>query len=624
MAGGAQGIKAGRAYVELGTHNKVQAGLRSAQRRLKAFGSAVGAVGAKMMKMGALALAPLLASAKAFASMGDKIGKMAKRTGLTVEALSALEFAASQSGTSIESLEKGLKRMQQTIFDAGRGLSTAVDGLAALGLTYSNLAALAPEEQFKLIADRLDKVSHATDKAAIAAMVFGRAGTAMLPLIAGGAAGIDELIQKAEKYGLVISTDAARAAEEFTDAIDIAGRVVKMTAFEVGASLVPELMNATKWVIETTGKVKKWIQANRETIVSILKWSAALVAAGVVAVAAGIAIQGLALAIGALKVALVIASGAVQGLIVALTFLAAHPVIAIFAAIAAVVYLIADAFTSAADEAKAAEEAWQSMLDMEIEAKAFRKKKKKDEAEARDRRKDAADKSRDGGEISRLGKDLADYRRMQKEMRSSETDRIENVHERAVRRIKDRYAEERRKAKGQELTLMGIDLAESAALQTLHARRERQIAKTKADEKKRSDEAAMQKAKARGVQRMADEKQLQSEIARLEIQRTLEGHDQKMALIDLEERAAFAAAIAAGADTSGIRKKFSLIRQIADAGRKVAKKAEIGATGTFSARALWGMGGGKAADRTAKATEETAKKVGKILSIQQAGGLVFG
>ena len=54
-----------------------------------------------------------------------------------------------------------------------------------------------------------------------------------------------------------------------------------------------------------------------------------------------------------------------------------------------------------------------------------------------------------------------------------------------------------------------------------------------------------------------------------------------------------------------------------------AAQAAVSVTGTFSARALWGMGGGKAADRTAKATEETAKNTKKIIRNQRDGGAKF-
>ena len=98
MGASQQGIKAGRAYVELGVSSKLQAGLKRAQRRLRAFGAGVQRLGRQFTLMGAAMLASLAGAAKHFASYGDQLAKMSKRTGVSVEALSALRFAAARTG----------------------------------------------------------------------------------------------------------------------------------------------------------------------------------------------------------------------------------------------------------------------------------------------------------------------------------------------------------------------------------------------------------------------------------------------------------------------------------------------------------------------------------------------
>ena len=51
----AQGIRAGKAYVELAVSNsKLVRGLRSAERKLKAFGGSVRQIGAKLAGLGGI------------------------------------------------------------------------------------------------------------------------------------------------------------------------------------------------------------------------------------------------------------------------------------------------------------------------------------------------------------------------------------------------------------------------------------------------------------------------------------------------------------------------------------------------------------------------------------------
>jgi hypothetical protein len=115
-----QGIRAGRAFVELfADDSKLVRGLRRAEKKLKAFGDSIRNFGLKLAGLGTAMLTPMLGAAKAFSSMGDQVAKMAKRTGLSVEALSELRFVASQTGTEFESLEMGFRPMQRRVGRAG-------------------------------------------------------------------------------------------------------------------------------------------------------------------------------------------------------------------------------------------------------------------------------------------------------------------------------------------------------------------------------------------------------------------------------------------------------------------------------------------------------------------------
>jgi len=294
-------IRAGRAFVEVFAEVKpLIRGLKRASAKLKAFGQSVSNIGLKMAGLGTAVLAPMTAATKAFSSWGDQVAKMAKRTGLSVETLSELKFVASQTGTEFESLEMAFRRMQRSIYDAGRGLSTATDALADLGLKFEDLDGLAPEAQFKLLADRISQLTDPTKKAAIAMTLFGRTGTNLLPMFARGAAGIEALQKEARRLGLTMSSEDAKAAEDFTDALDALWKVVKMGVFHVGAALAPTLKQLAETAAEAAVKINAWIQANREVIVMAAKVAAGAIAAGAGLMAFGKAVSVAGLAVGIL------------------------------------------------------------------------------------------------------------------------------------------------------------------------------------------------------------------------------------------------------------------------------------------------------------------------------------
>ncbi|MEN6385517.1 MAG: hypothetical protein ABFD79_10000, partial [Phycisphaerales bacterium] len=109
------------------------------------------------------------------------------------------------------------------------GLKTTTDIFAMLGLSANSFKGLKPEEQFRLLADRLSQIQDPSQRAAIAMKVFGKSGTSLLPMLEKGAAGLDELMEEAKQLGLVLSSEDAASAEELNDALNRMWRTIKMS-----------------------------------------------------------------------------------------------------------------------------------------------------------------------------------------------------------------------------------------------------------------------------------------------------------------------------------------------------------------------------------------------------------
>ncbi len=293
-----RGIRAGRAFVELGVSDKLTAGLRRAQKQLEAFGAGLRSIGTRLAGIGVAAAAGLLGTAKVFSEMGDVLDKMSIRTGVSVEALSELGYAAELSGADLEALESGVRIMQRTLGEAAQGTSSAVEALDRLGLSAAQLAGLSPEQQFKVLADRISKVSDPTLRAAIAMEVFGKAGTKLLPLMADGAAGIEAMQEEARRLGLTVSTETARDAAQLNDALGTLWKVVKQGVFTIGGALAPLLKDIAERITRIIVSATAWIKANRETVVWALKVAAAVAVAGVAIIALGYIISGIGATLG--------------------------------------------------------------------------------------------------------------------------------------------------------------------------------------------------------------------------------------------------------------------------------------------------------------------------------------
>jgi len=230
--------------------------------------------------------------------------------------------------------------MQRTIYDAGRGLSTATDALKDLGLTADDLAGLSPEQQFKLLAERISQIEDPTRKAALAMDIFGRSGTQLLPLFASGARGIEMLQAEARRLGLTMSGEDAKAAEEFSDALDRLWQVVNMGVFNIGATLAPTLQMVAEKIMRVAMVVSDWIKQNQQIIVTVLKVAAVVVAVGIALTVLGTIISGLGTMLGVLITVVTTVVAVLKVLAAVIAFLIS-PIGLVIAAVAALgTYLV--------------------------------------------------------------------------------------------------------------------------------------------------------------------------------------------------------------------------------------------------------------------------------------------
>lgn len=268
--------------------------LQNASKRLSAFGKSVTATGKKISSVGAIATAPFAAAAYAFASAGDALHKMSIRTGFAASELSALTFAASQSGSSIGELENGFKALDMQFFNAARGSKEAAQAFEKVGLSYADLQKMSRSDQLRTLADAFAKIDDAAQRAALAQKLFGGAGTKLLPLLTSGAAGLDAMTQKAAELGLVMSDQDADAAAALTDAMDVLKRQFGALANVVGAAISGPLTGLLTSISGIAATVIKLVDNNRGLVAMVAAIAAGVLALGTALVGTGLAASALA------------------------------------------------------------------------------------------------------------------------------------------------------------------------------------------------------------------------------------------------------------------------------------------------------------------------------------------
>lgn len=213
----------GALRVNLGLNSaEFQQGLKRAQSGMKKFGKDIALGAAALTAAFAAAGATLGVFVKDAIDHFDELSKTAQKVGLTVEALSQLEYAAKLSDVSLEGLATGLRKLSQNMTDVASGAgATAKRGFDILGISLKDTdgSLKGTQQVLNEVADRFASMPDGVEKTAAAVAIFGRAGADMIPLLNGGSAGLKQMADEADRLGQTISTSAAHEAEAFNDTI---------------------------------------------------------------------------------------------------------------------------------------------------------------------------------------------------------------------------------------------------------------------------------------------------------------------------------------------------------------------------------------------------------------------
>jgi len=187
-----------------------------------------------------LTLGAFAALVKGAIDSADELNKLSQKIGISVEALSTLQFAAQLSDVGLDTLKTGLKGLSANLTEARAGLGEGAAIFQALGISVEDTAGnLKSSDTILLeIADRFAIFEDGATKTALAVKLFGKSGMDMIPFLNQGSSGIRALMQEAERLGLKLSTETAQAAEAFNDNLT----ALKASSSGLGITLATELL----------------------------------------------------------------------------------------------------------------------------------------------------------------------------------------------------------------------------------------------------------------------------------------------------------------------------------------------------------------------------------------------
>lgn len=161
---------------------------------------------------GVLSAGAVVSAIKSSADYADQIGKLSQKIGIATDDISGLAYAAKLSDVSNEALGAGVKKLSTLIAEGG-------EKFKYLGINIKDAQGNSKDTItiFGEVADRFAGMKDGAEKTALAVALFGKSGSDLIPLLNQGSAGIKAATDEARRFGLIVSKEAAAAAEQFND-----------------------------------------------------------------------------------------------------------------------------------------------------------------------------------------------------------------------------------------------------------------------------------------------------------------------------------------------------------------------------------------------------------------------
>jgi hypothetical protein len=229
----------------------LSSGLANAGRQTDDFQNRLGGLTNKLKILGPAAIAAggafAVGMVKSVANSADELAKLSARTGVAVEDLSRLQYAANLSGVSSQSMTTSIERLSRSMADASTGSGKAAESFQQLGINVKNQDGTlkSQREVLEEIADRFAGMEDGARKSALAQDILGRSGTQLIPLLNGGAQGIRDMADESDRLGNTISTRTAKSAEEFNDNITRLTTVMGGLARTIAGPVIESLAKFT-------------------------------------------------------------------------------------------------------------------------------------------------------------------------------------------------------------------------------------------------------------------------------------------------------------------------------------------------------------------------------------------
>lgn len=146
-----------------------------------------------------------------------KLNDLSTRLGVSVEFLQEMQFAAEQSGASLEDVAGAVEKISIARMKALAGDQATIENFAKMGISMQQIKELGGEGLFKAFGKSFESGIDPQKLVGPFRELAGRGAGSLIPAMAEG---LDQAAEKARNLGLVMSNEVVASLDEFNDRVD--------------------------------------------------------------------------------------------------------------------------------------------------------------------------------------------------------------------------------------------------------------------------------------------------------------------------------------------------------------------------------------------------------------------
>lgn len=192
--------------------------------------------------------------AKQTADYRGKLFDLSQQIGLSVETLSGLEILATTTGGTIENVAASVAIFQRNLEDSHDPTSTEAKLLKELGVTSTET-----EEALRQTLTALFAMGEGSAQTAAVLQLFGRSGRFVNAILKESQGDLTKAIAKFRELGIIVSTEDAKAADEFNDTLATLNFQLRGMTALIGQEVMPV-------VLDVLTDLQKLLRENKDAV----------------------------------------------------------------------------------------------------------------------------------------------------------------------------------------------------------------------------------------------------------------------------------------------------------------------------------------------------------------------